>query len=306
MTFQQLHYFLITAQCGTIAHAAEKCFLSTSGMSKALLRLEEEVGTPLFYRDSNRITLSDAGIQFQAFAKEALALQPECVQAIRNEFVSHHDMLQISIPEDGTVNGPVYEVLEHCRDVVFAQKIMTASEAKDALENNTVDFALSHIPIVSEQILCEKLFEDELCLAVGQTHRLAKRVPPRITLPELKDEILFLPSQHGDLRNYILTQFQSIGLIPQTSDAAGQNLFELISRGAGVCMLRKYDTIEQNVRQLGICTLTVTAPKLTISTYLSTRQGASFGAAGKMFYEKLHIFYRRRAAKQATRTAKTV
>ena len=53
MTFQQLSYIAEIAKCGSINKAAQKLFLSQSGISTAVRELEEELGVRFFVR-SNR------------------------------------------------------------------------------------------------------------------------------------------------------------------------------------------------------------------------------------------------------------
>lgn len=54
MTFKQVEYFLRVFACRNIAAAAEELFVSRPVISKAILTLEEEVGTPLFQRSKRR------------------------------------------------------------------------------------------------------------------------------------------------------------------------------------------------------------------------------------------------------------
>ena len=53
MTFQQLTYVVEISKCGSINKAAQKLFLSQSGISTAVRELEEELGIQFFVR-SNR------------------------------------------------------------------------------------------------------------------------------------------------------------------------------------------------------------------------------------------------------------
>ena len=59
MTFQQLMYVVEISKCGSINKAANKLFLSQSGISTAIRELEEELGIQFFVR-SNR------GVEFTA------------------------------------------------------------------------------------------------------------------------------------------------------------------------------------------------------------------------------------------------
>lgn len=61
MTFKQVEYFLRVFACRNIAAAAEELFVSRPVISKAILTLEEEVGTPLFQRSKEGVEPTEAG-----------------------------------------------------------------------------------------------------------------------------------------------------------------------------------------------------------------------------------------------------
>lgn len=64
MELTQLRYFVLVAENGSTARAAAAAMVSQSTISKALLRLEQELGLPLFDRESNRLVLNPAGQEF--------------------------------------------------------------------------------------------------------------------------------------------------------------------------------------------------------------------------------------------------
>ena len=69
MNFLHLHYFKLVAKSENITKAAQEAYISTSGLSKVISRLESEVGYPLFERYSNRLVLNSAGRIFYDFAE---------------------------------------------------------------------------------------------------------------------------------------------------------------------------------------------------------------------------------------------
>ena len=50
MDLKQIEYILKIAEEQNITHAAEKLFITQSALNQQLLKLEKELGTPLFYR----------------------------------------------------------------------------------------------------------------------------------------------------------------------------------------------------------------------------------------------------------------
>lgn len=61
MEMSQIRYVLAAAQTLNFTKAASECNVSQPALTKAVKTLEAELGSPLFHRESKRITLSDFG-----------------------------------------------------------------------------------------------------------------------------------------------------------------------------------------------------------------------------------------------------
>ena len=73
MTFQQLLYVVEISACGSINKAAQKLFLSQSGLSMAIRELEEELGFAIFTRTNRGITVTPRGEEFLGHAVSLIA-----------------------------------------------------------------------------------------------------------------------------------------------------------------------------------------------------------------------------------------
>lgn len=72
MDIRELEIFLTVADLLHFGRAAQACNLSPSALTRAVQRLEEEVGQALFVRDNRTVTLSSAGEQFRGYARQSL------------------------------------------------------------------------------------------------------------------------------------------------------------------------------------------------------------------------------------------
>src|SRR5215472_707040 len=61
MELHQLRYFVAVAQAGNFSRAAERCHVSQPSLSQQILKLERQLGQPLFNRLGRRAVLTDAG-----------------------------------------------------------------------------------------------------------------------------------------------------------------------------------------------------------------------------------------------------
>ena len=61
MNFQDITYFLTLCGEKTFSAAADKLFITQQGLSKAIRRMENEIGAPLFERGRKTLALTPSG-----------------------------------------------------------------------------------------------------------------------------------------------------------------------------------------------------------------------------------------------------
>ena len=72
MTFQQLEYIVEISKCGSINKAAQKLFLSQSGISTAVRELENELGIRVLARSNRGVEFTPEGKEFLGYAVSLL------------------------------------------------------------------------------------------------------------------------------------------------------------------------------------------------------------------------------------------
>ena len=72
MTIQQIRYVVTVAECSSMNKAAEKLFVSQPSLSSAVKELEDELNMEIFIRNSRGVTVTDAGNEFLAYARQLL------------------------------------------------------------------------------------------------------------------------------------------------------------------------------------------------------------------------------------------
>jgi DNA-binding transcriptional LysR family regulator len=75
MEITELRYFLAVAQKQNLHRAAEKIHISPGSLSKAVARLEDELGLKLFKREGRNIFITEAGRLLEKRASEILQLE---------------------------------------------------------------------------------------------------------------------------------------------------------------------------------------------------------------------------------------
>jgi DNA-binding transcriptional LysR family regulator len=100
MELTQLRYFVLVAENGTTARAANQAMVSQSTVSKSLLHLEHELGQPLFERQGNRLLLNTAGGELLQQARPILAAVDRLPERV---LARHRAVFRVSV----TVAQPI-------------------------------------------------------------------------------------------------------------------------------------------------------------------------------------------------------
>ena len=66
MDIKRLKYFCTVVECGSFTKAAEMLHISQPPLSKRVQELEQEIGTPLLFRDGGRIRPTPTGFSFMS------------------------------------------------------------------------------------------------------------------------------------------------------------------------------------------------------------------------------------------------
>ena len=107
MTFQQLEYVVEISKCGSINKAAQKLFLSQSGISTAVRELEQELGIRIFARSNRGVEFTQEGKEFLSYAISLLE-QKHRIEGL------YKDSLFRLLPAVPVLCGCLFAALGHC------------------------------------------------------------------------------------------------------------------------------------------------------------------------------------------------
>ena len=103
MDLKQLEYIVMIAEENSITKAAERLFITQSGLNQQLLKLEAELGIQLFHRSKNDFRLTEAGQVYVSYAKKILQLKHEAYNILNDMADNKTGTLRIGLtPERGT------------------------------------------------------------------------------------------------------------------------------------------------------------------------------------------------------------
>lgn len=224
MNFTQLEYILKIAEENNITKAAEKLFISQSALNQQLLKLEKELGTPLFHRSRTNWRLTEAGQIYIDGAKSALRIKKETYNRIYDVSNAHKGQLIIGLtPGRGlTMFTAIYPTLHRMFPNLNVIPIeMRVWEQQQAIAKEEID--LGFVALDSSDRTADhyiSLGSEELLIAIPSRHPLAEKATPEgepygiLDINELRYEPFVLMDKNSTLRAVCNSIFERAGFHP--------------------------------------------------------------------------------------------
>ncbi len=114
MDQQQLITFDRIVREGSFSRAAQVLDVSQAAISGRIRALESELGAPLFIRGGRRVTLTEAGESFLPYARRALAVLAEGIDAANGAQTGQYGRVTVGAV-DSIANGLLVPVVERYR-----------------------------------------------------------------------------------------------------------------------------------------------------------------------------------------------
>lgn len=226
MTSRELLYVKTIADEMSISQAAKKLFIAQPSLSQSLQRLEESLGTQLFNRTTNRMTLTYAGERYYETACQILKLYENLETEISDINGLKTGRIHIGITNHlGTIVLPkvLPEFHRECPfvEITVFEENTQAQEAK--LISRELDFAILHAPKHDPNPLLnyEILGNDSFVLAVCPEHPLIKKAQKQTGYPYpvldpkyLKNESFIMLHKEQRIRHVTDAILQQAGIEP--------------------------------------------------------------------------------------------
>ncbi|WP_273932920.1 LysR family transcriptional regulator [Lacticaseibacillus paracasei] len=193
----KLKYFLYAAQYGSFAKTATHFYLSTTAISKAIAKLEAQVGFALFDRHQNAIELTQAGRDFYENAKYIAADYQRAIQA-GQAFATHmqqHLAIGISSIYEAWLLAPLLNQFQTTHPKLRLTLTHRSLEqlAQD-VANNDLDLAYSFAPVPpTANLVTTVLSRSRYLIAVATNSKLAAK--SMITPSDLSNQVCGYYSQ---------------------------------------------------------------------------------------------------------------
>lgn len=180
MDLIQLRYFQAVARHQHVSRAAAELRVAQPALSRAIARLEAELGVPLFDRRGRRVRLNRFGAMFLARAGRALDELDQGQHELRDAAGLAQGTVAVAAETLRTLSGLVAGFLAGHPGVRFRLFQSPAPAMAAQLQAGEVDLCLASQPLpglgnASAGLVSIELLSEEVLLAVPPSHRLAGR-----------------------------------------------------------------------------------------------------------------------------------
>ena len=214
MELRQLRHLVLFAETGSVSEVAKLVYLTQPSVTRSLQALEDEIGLEIFYRERNRLFLTETGMKIVSLAKKVIdgasELQAE-IDGLKR--------LQTSISVLGITAVPLYKVASvlqgRLKQPHVNKDVTVEEEAIKALNERRCDIAIiqdrRHVGLE-----LYPLFSEQIYLAVPKDHHLAAKDEVRFRDLEGTD-VLFI-GRDNYWTNFVKAKMPGVHFMVQDSE----------------------------------------------------------------------------------------
>ena len=164
---KEISYFLATADILNISKTAESLGIQQSGLSRALHRLEEDLGQKLFSRKNNGLVLTSAGNQFLSAIKETKTNWEKQFQAMMQNSDTPTGLFKIGMNASlATIYLPkiIQGITTKFPQIEIEIHSLPSITVARNIANDDLDFGIVATAIKQPEIVSKNIGEDYLSI----------------------------------------------------------------------------------------------------------------------------------------------
>jgi len=286
MEIHQLTYFVAVAETGSFTRAAERCNVAQPSLSQQVMKLEQELGEPLFDRLPRRVVLTDAGRMLLPRANSILAELQEIKQGLNEDIEDGRGVLSVGfIPTIAPFVLPRV-IKRFSRDFPLAtlsvHEDLTEVLVRDIIDGK-LDVGITSLPIHNKLIQAQELLSEPLLVASSRGHDILSRAS--LHVKELDDfPFIALSEVHclgEQVQSFCYQQDLNVQIVCHTSQLT--TVQNCVSLGLGVSLVPQALALSDTSEQISYRALSDAAPQRKIAAATHVERTQSFLA--KRFIE---------------------
>ena len=243
MDTDTLRWFQLVADGYTVTEVSEVFAVSQPGVSRALARLEREVGTPLLRRSGRVLRMTHAGAAFKRHVDSLINALDDGLAAVDEIVDPEGGVVSLAFPlslGSWLVPGLIRAFRrEHPRVRVVLQRtaVGESGAVSQQLATRRADVELTAHRVTGLDIEWRRILVEPLVIAVPTTHRLADT--DGVALAELSGEPFVVRRAPSGMRSQTLALCAAAGFTPDVAFEADDlpTVRGLVAAGLGVAVV---------------------------------------------------------------------
>lgn len=202
MEIRQLKYFLKVAETLNFSEASRKLYVTQSTLSQQISHLEQEIGLPLFERNSHEVSLTEAGKELMPYAQATVSASEACTDRMNDlkKLLAGELNIGVTFSFSNIMTETLHSFLRAYPNVKLNIHYKTMQELMESLKRRELDLVLAFKPLKADKCVDSRaIFSNRLAAVVNSSHPLAKSTS--VKLSELERYSLILPTKALQARN---------------------------------------------------------------------------------------------------------
>jgi DNA-binding transcriptional LysR family regulator len=235
MEMHQVRYFLAMARLLNFTRAAEECNVSQPSLTRAIQKLEDEFGGPLFRRERSRTHLTDLGRIMLPHLDRAYEGTQTAKALARGVSKAHVAPLALGVAssiQSDTLDAVLADLAQNLPGFELTVQTAASSALIEMALNGALDLLIVEAPDdVPDRLDSWTLFEQPYRMVVRAAHPLASR--ERVAFEDVKGEAWIDCGGDGFARARRAAEDKGITLDVRHHATDAQQLKRLILAGLG-------------------------------------------------------------------------
>lgn len=243
MELRRIRHFVMLAETLNFRRAAERLHMAQPPLSVSIQKLESELGTKLFIRETKGVSITPCGKVVLKEARRLLFYEKKIIGAARDGISGTGGTLHI-----GFVGTTTFGMLQRLIPLFRAEYPGVELVLREAasvsilrqLEDGALDIGLIRTPLLEPtDATLVQLEQDQFIAALPKGHSLTKQ--DSLKIRDLGNEffVMYAQGAAAGLRSAAMLACQNAGFVPRIAQQATQvqTLLALVESGLGVALV---------------------------------------------------------------------
>ncbi len=290
MNISYLQTFVTVARLKSFSKAAEQLKLTQPAVSFQIHSLEKEYQEVFFDRSCQSVKLTEAGEIFLKYAQKIVEANEELraeLGELKNLIRGRLEIGASNIPGEYILPGLLGEFKKRYPDVEVKLSIYDSKEVISLLLAHEINIAFCGADVKSVPIVFEQFADDELVIAMHESHHLTSKT--KLKLKDLLKNPIILREEGSGTRKVFLEALQAAGYCEKDLNitlelGSTQAVLSAVASGLGIAPVSIY-ALKNNFAPKSVVYRRVSELDLRRPLYIAYNEKSPFSKAIQAFLE---------------------